>query len=86
VTSWKNADRGARKNDIPLKLGPVGGRIIAGVFAALLDGDRTSYLHEGAPFTPIPEFTRGGEFGLADLINVALRPRQQDREDKGDTR
>jgi hypothetical protein len=74
VTSWKNAGRSARRNDIPIKLGPVGGRIVAGVFAALLLGDRTSYLHEGAPFTPIPDFTGdNGEFGLAELINVALR-------------
>ena len=29
--------------------------------------------HQGAPFTPIPEFTRDGKFGLAELINVALR-------------
>jgi hypothetical protein len=74
VTSWKNAGRGARKNDIPIKLGSVGGRIVAEVFAALLHGDRTSYLHAAAPFTPITDFTRDGEFGLAELINVALRP------------
>ena len=72
VTSWKNAGRGVRKNNIPIKLGPVGGRIVAGVFAALLCGDPTSYLCKGAPFTPIPEFTRDGNFGLAQLINVAL--------------
>ena len=59
-------------DDIPIKLGPVGGRIVAGVFAALLRGDPTSYLNEGAPFTPITDFTRGGKFGLAELINVAL--------------
>ena len=43
------------------------------MFAALLDGDRTSYLNKGAPFTPIADFTRDGTFGLAELINVALR-------------
>ena len=59
-------------DDIPVKLGPVGGRIVAGVFAALLRGDPTSYLNEGAPFTPITDFTRDGAFGLAELINVAL--------------
>jgi Animal haem peroxidase len=79
VTSWKNARRVVRKNDISVKLGPVGGRIVAGVFAALLYGDRTSYLREGSPFTPIADFTRDGTFGLAELINVALRPTQQDR-------
>jgi hypothetical protein len=72
VMSWKNAGRGVRRNDIPIKLGPVGGRIVAGVFAALLRGDRTSYLNEGAPFTPITDFALDGKFGLAELINVAL--------------
>jgi hypothetical protein len=75
--SWAKAAAGASLDDIPIKLGPVGGRIVAGVFAALLNGDQTSYvrtdkLPEGAPFTPIPEFTRDGKFGLAQLINVAL--------------
>ena len=77
VTSWKNAGSGPSPDDISIKLGPVGGRIVAGVFAALLHGDRTSYLHHGTPFTPIAEFSRNGEFGLAELINVALRPRRR---------
>ena len=72
MTSWRNAGRGVRKKDIPIKLGPVGGRIVAEVFAALLRGDPTSYLNEGAPFRPIADFTRGEKFGLAELINVAL--------------
>ena len=61
---------------ISIKLGPVGGRIVAGVFAALLRGDPTSYLKQGAPFTPIKKFTRDGKFGLAELINFALKPPQ----------
>jgi hypothetical protein len=77
VTSWRNARRGVGKDDIPVKLGPVGGRIVAGVFAALLRGDPTSYLNEGAPFTPIMDFAPNGKFGLAELVNVALRPIQQ---------
>jgi hypothetical protein len=77
ATSWEKADAGASLDDIPIKLGPVGGRIVAGVFAALLRGDAMSYvrtdgLRGGAPFTPIPEFTRDGKFGLAQLINVSL--------------
>ena len=68
-------------DNIPIKLGPVGGRIVAGVFAALLCGDPTSYLNtdhlrEGARFGPIAEFTRNKRFGLAELINVALWPTQ----------
>jgi hypothetical protein len=79
VTSWRNAGRGARRNDIPIKLGPVGGRIVAGVFAALLHGDPTSYLSPSVPFRPITDFARGETFGLAELINVALRPTKKDR-------
>jgi Animal haem peroxidase len=78
VTSWRDAGRGVRRNDIPVQLGPVGGRIVAGVFAALLRGDPTSYLNEGAQFRPIADFASGETFGLADLINVALRPAKKD--------
>jgi hypothetical protein len=72
VTSWKNADPNLAKDDIPIKLGPVGGRIIAEVFAALLCGDPTSYLHADSVFTPIAAFMPDGKFGLTELINVAL--------------
>jgi len=72
VISWKKAKPGISRDDIPIKLGPVGSRIIADVFAALLIGDSTSYLYNDHPFRPIPEFTRNGRFGLAELINVAL--------------
>ena len=72
VVSWEKADPSVPKDDIPVKLGPVGGRIVAEVFAALLRGDRTSYLRQETAFRPIPEFTRDGKFGLAQLINVAL--------------
>ena len=72
VTSWDRADPGMAKDDIPIKLGPVGGRIVAEVFAALLRGDPTSYLRRENAFRPIPEFTRDDKFGLAELINVAL--------------
>ena len=47
---------GMTRDDIPIKLGPVGGRIVAEVFAALLRSDPTSYLNEGAGFTPIAAF------------------------------
>jgi Animal haem peroxidase len=79
VTSWENAGSGLPPDKIPVKLGPVGGRIVAGVFAALLQRDRTSYVGQDTRFTPIPDFCRDGEFGLAELINVALRPRRRAR-------
>ena len=71
VTSW-NASSEPDKNKIPIRLGPVGGRLVAEVFASLLRGDHTSYLYAEPRFKPIPDFTRSGRFGLAQLINVAL--------------
>src|SRR6266566_2632703 len=71
VMSWKNAS-GPASDDIPIKLGSVGGRLVAEVFASLLRGDHTSYLYAEPRFTPIPDFTRDGTFGLAQLINVVL--------------
>ncbi len=76
VTSWKNnTDPGLAQNDIPIRLGPVGGRLVAEVFASLLRGDRLSYLYTDPAFAPIADFTRNGTFGLAELINVALKSR-----------
>jgi len=72
VTSWQSAP-GPAADKTPVKLGPVGGRLVAEVFASLLLGDRRSYLYAEPAFSPRPEFTPGGTFGLAELINVALR-------------
>lgn len=72
--SWAAVD--VPSKDTPIRLGPVGGRIIAETFGALLIGDRSSVLHTGrsrpGPFTPLPELTRDGTFGLAELIKAAL--------------
>ena len=72
VMSWENADPGLAEDDIPIRLGPVGGHIVAEVFATLLRGDLTSYLHAEPEFAPIAAFSRDGTFGLAELINVTL--------------
>ena len=73
VTSPKNPSQpGLAEKDIPVRLGPVGGRLVAEVFASLLRGDPTSYLYAHPKFAPIASFTRSGQFGLAELINVAL--------------
>ena len=73
--SWLGRGNDPALDGIPIKLGPVGGRIVADVFAALLRGDPTSYLKQGAPFKPIPWLTPDGTtFGLAELINFALKP------------
>jgi hypothetical protein len=71
VTSWENLP-GDPTDKTPIRLGPVGGRLVAEVFASLLRGDRTSYLYAEPAFKPIRAFTRDGTFGLAQLINVAL--------------
>jgi hypothetical protein len=74
VTAWKNANPGLARDDIPIRLGPVGGRLIAEVFASMLRGDPTSYLYAEPAFQPIADFTHDGTFGLAELVNVALAP------------
>jgi Animal haem peroxidase len=83
VMSWKKPHPGLAQDKIPIKLGPVGGGLVAEVFASLLRGDPTSYLNAGYNFEPIAGFTRGGTFGLAELINVALRPDELDPEQAG---
>lgn len=72
VTSWKNAGSGAPSDATPIKLGPVGGRLVAEVFASVLRGDLTSYLNAKTKFEPIAAFAHHGTFGLAELINIAL--------------
>jgi hypothetical protein len=74
VMSWR-AHPGQDEDKIPIRLGPVGGRLVAEVFASLLRGDHTSYLYAEPTFKPIADFNPNGTFGLAELINVALRHR-----------
>jgi Animal haem peroxidase len=71
VMSWENAS-GPVSDETPIRLGPVGGRLVAEVFASLLRGDHRSYLYAEPTFRPIPDFTHNGTFGLAQLINVVL--------------
>jgi hypothetical protein len=76
ITSWAKAPAGREKRLIPIQLGPVGGRIIAEVFAAILKTDPTSYLSAASRFSPRAEFSHLAEgtsvFGLAELLNAAL--------------
>ena len=51
----------------PFRLGPVGGRIVAEVFAGLMQADRGSVLHNTA-FRPNAAIAPGGRFGFKDLI------------------
>lgn len=74
VTSWALQPTATDKDTIPIRLGPVGGHLIAEVFAALLLGDPTSLLTAGRGFTPLPALSPGRSFGLAELINAAIKP------------
>ena len=51
----------------PFRLGPVGGRIVAEVFAGLMQADRGSVLHN-QDFRPDPALAPSGRFGFNDLI------------------
>ncbi|MEH2317500.1 MAG: hypothetical protein V7K24_10330, partial [Nostoc sp.] len=63
-------------NNIPTRLGTVGGRIVGEVFVGLLFGDSHSYLRQYPGWKPIPEFRRtkdgtfnpDGDFGVPELI------------------
>jgi hypothetical protein len=71
VTAWQ--DSGAdKKNDVPIRLGPVGGRIVAEVFAAMLLADPTSFINASPDFSPHPDLIRGDAFGFPELIRAAL--------------
>src|SRR4029079_14789321 len=70
--SWDKDPDNPDKDAIPIKLGRVGSRLIGEVFAALLIVDSSSYLHAEPRFAPNPAFSHDENFGLADLINVAL--------------
>ncbi len=76
VTSWAKSPKTKDKASIPIQLGPVGGRIIAEVFAAILSADPTSYIHASPRFSPRDDFTHKSDgtsvFGLVEVLNVAL--------------
>jgi hypothetical protein len=55
----------------PIRLGPVGGRIVASVIIGLLVGDRHSFLHQPS-WRPLTPFTVGGKFGIVELIKQAM--------------
>src|SRR5215471_1080051 len=61
-----------KKNDTPIRLGPVGGRIVGEVFVGLMLEDSHSYLRQDPFFTPRKEFlSDSGEFKMADLLRQA---------------
>jgi hypothetical protein len=60
-------------NDTPIRLGPVGGRIVAEVFAGLMLGDQYSFLKQDPTWKPFPQFMKAGKFGIAELIAQAMQ-------------
>ncbi len=65
----------AFKNDLtPLKLGPVGGRIVAEVFIGILLGDQHSFLSQSPNWHPESSFcAKDGSFGMLELIQQAIK-------------
>jgi hypothetical protein len=57
------------KNTVPNQLGPVGGRLVAETFVALMDLDPASVLH--APANWRPSYGIGHGFGIVDLVRTA---------------
>ncbi|HEX8719205.1 MAG TPA: heme peroxidase family protein [Pyrinomonadaceae bacterium] len=59
-------------DDTPIRLGPVGGRIVTEVFVGLLYDDKHSYLWDTA-WEPMAGFKTGDRFGIVDLIRQAMQ-------------
>lgn len=54
-----------------VRLGQVGGRIVAEVFLGLMEKDPSSYLHQQPNWTPTLPAKKPGDFAMVDLINVS---------------
>jgi hypothetical protein len=63
------AQQGFVNNNTPLKLGPVGGRIVAEVFLGLMLGDQHSFLSQHADWLPLDSLGGKG-FRIKDLFNA----------------
>jgi hypothetical protein len=62
------------KDETPIHLGPVGGRIVGEVFVGLMMADSLSYLRQDPTWRPIPEFCNANkEFGIAELLTQAMK-------------
>ncbi|MEO5997609.1 MAG: heme peroxidase family protein [Chitinophagaceae bacterium] len=62
-----------KDNSTPIRLGPVGGRIVGEVFVGLLLGDKNSFLSQDPDFQPSAFFKKAGKFGIAELISAAIK-------------
>jgi Animal haem peroxidase len=63
-----------KTNETPIRLGPVGGRIVGEVIVGLMLADSHSYLRQEPNFQPLSQFTsKAGEFEIADLVRQAMK-------------
>ena len=65
-----------RTDETPIRLGPVGGRIVAEVLVGLLLGDRHSFLAMNPEWRPFEDFTRNGRFEMGDFVARALEGKE----------
>ncbi len=62
------AQQAFETDETPIRLGPVGGRIVAETFIGLLLGDSHSFLSQDPYWAP----NAARKFGIADLIKRAI--------------
>jgi hypothetical protein len=63
-----------RDDRTPIRLGPVGGRIVGEVLIGLLYRDKYSFLNVNPSFQPLPEMCSWGkQFGMAELLRQAMQ-------------
>ena len=77
LAQWRRdvTDRNLKDDDAdqwPVRLGPVGGRIVAETLVGLLLNDSQSYLSQDPNWKPIVA-TETGSLRMADMIKFALR-------------
>jgi hypothetical protein len=71
---WRRASAGKsveQANAVPVRLGPVGGRIVAETIVGLVLADKNSFLSLDPGWTPTLPAAKGA-FGIADLIAYAM--------------
>ncbi|MBZ5594813.1 MAG: heme peroxidase [Acidobacteriia bacterium] len=62
------------KDETPIHLGEVGGRIVGEVMVGLLLADSHSFLRQNPLFKPLDAFkSSGGDFKMADLLKQAMK-------------
>ena len=71
VIAHKKTKNAAAADALPVKLGAVGGRIVAETIVGLMLADSYSFLRQHPTWTPTVK-AKGKSFGMADMITYAL--------------